>query len=92
MSQFALRLPDSLHERVRALAKQENTSLNQFITLAVTEKISALEVQHFFRERAERGDLNRLRDFLDQVPDLPPREGDEIMFNPNSKHASTRRG
>lgn len=77
MSQFALRLPDSLHERARALAERDNTSLNQFITLAVAEKISALETSNFFRERAARGDLGKLSEILDRVPDAEPREGDE---------------
>jgi len=79
MSQFALRLPDSLHERARTLAQHDQTSLNQFITLAVAEKIAALETMNFFRARARRGDLNTLRDILDQVPDGPVREGDERL-------------
>jgi predicted transcriptional regulator len=40
MSTISLRLPDSLHDQVRELAKQENVSINQFITLALAEKIS----------------------------------------------------
>lgn len=78
MSQLALRLPDSLHERARALAQKDNTSLNQFIALAVAEKVSALEATGFFRERAERGNLNALRAILDKVPDAPPVPGDDL--------------
>lgn len=77
MSQLALRLPDSLHERARALAQRDNTSLNQFIALAVAEKVSALETATFFRERAARGDLDKLQEILDRVPDALPRPGDE---------------
>jgi hypothetical protein len=77
MSQLALRLPDSLHERARALAQRDHTSLNQFIALAVAEKVSAMEAASFFRERAERGDLDKLRAILDQVPDTEPLPGDE---------------
>jgi hypothetical protein len=72
MSQLALRLPDSLHERARVLAQRDNTSLNQFIALAVAEKVSALETAGYFRERAEKGDLDKLRAILDQVPDVAP--------------------
>lgn len=77
MSQLALRLPDSLHERARVLAQRDNTSLNQFIALAVAEKVSALETVAFFSQRAERGNLDALRAILDQVPDAPPQAGDE---------------
>jgi muramoyltetrapeptide carboxypeptidase LdcA involved in peptidoglycan recycling len=77
MSQVALRLPDSLHERARQLAQQDKTSLNQFIALAVAEKVSALEVGRFFQSRAERGDLNKLEAILAKVPDVPPLAGDE---------------
>jgi predicted HicB family RNase H-like nuclease len=42
MSAVNVRLPESLHAKVRELAKQENISINQFITLALAEKISAL--------------------------------------------------
>lgn len=76
MSQLVLRLPDSLHERARALAQQDNTSLNQFIALAVAEKVSALETTRFFQDRAARGDLGRLQAILDKVP-APPLTGDE---------------
>jgi hypothetical protein len=79
MSQLALRLPDSLHERARELALRENTSLNQFIAIAVAEKVSALETARFFRERAARGDLETLRTLLDRVPDAAPAPGDETQ-------------
>jgi hypothetical protein len=78
MSQLALRLPNSLHERAREIALRENTSLNQFIALAVAEKVSALETARFFRERATRGDLETLRMILDRTPDAAPASGDEI--------------
>jgi len=77
MSQLALRLPDSLHERARTLAQRDNTSLNQFIALAVAEKVSALETASYFSERAARGNLDDLRAILDNVPDAPPQPGDE---------------
>ena len=38
MSTISLRLPESLHRRVRELAKEEDVSINQFITTAVAER------------------------------------------------------
>jgi hypothetical protein len=42
MSQVALRLPDSLHQYAKQLAANDDASLNQFIVMAVAEKVSAL--------------------------------------------------
>jgi len=54
-------------------------SLNQFIAIAVAEKISTLEISDFFRERAARGDMKKLNEILDNVPDSRPQAGDEIV-------------
>lgn len=78
MSQLALRLPDSLHARARTLAEQDNTSLNQFIALAVAEKVSALETADFFRQRAARGSLQAGHAILNKVADGAPVAGDEM--------------
>lgn len=78
MISITLQLPDSLHTRAKALAQQDNTSLNQFITMAVAEKVAALETHAFFRERAARGDLSKLDAILAGGPDAPPLPGDEL--------------
>lgn len=77
MSNFALRLPDSLHEHARTLAARDNTSLNQFITMAVAEKVSALDAEAFLQERAARADVDRARALLRRAPDVAPAEGDD---------------
>ena len=42
MSILSLRLPDSLHRKVRELAAREAISINQFMATAVAEKMAAL--------------------------------------------------
>ena len=78
MSTFALRLPDSLHAHAKRLAQQDHASLNQFITLAVAEKVSALETSQFFAQRAAQAQPQDLANFLALVPDRPPLPGDEL--------------
>jgi hypothetical protein len=51
-SDVALRLQPSLLEEARRLAKEEGVALNQFINVAVAEKLSALRTGAYFRERA----------------------------------------
>ena len=55
MSTISLRLPESLHATARNLAEREEISLNQFITLALAEKISALMTEEYLQQRAARG-------------------------------------
>lgn len=55
---LALRLQASLKPEAERLAKAEGTTLNQFINVAVAEKIAALRTADFFRERARRADVS----------------------------------
>jgi len=78
MSTLSLRLPESLHERARALAQQEGVSINQLIATALAEKISALDTVGYLRDRAARGSREAFLDALNDVPDAEPMPGDEL--------------
>jgi 5-methylcytosine-specific restriction endonuclease McrBC regulatory subunit McrC len=78
MSNYALRIPDSLFEYAKRCAEEENLSMNQFFVMAIAEKVSALQTAEFFREQAERADPNRAREILRKVPDRPAGKEDEI--------------
>jgi predicted HicB family RNase H-like nuclease len=51
MSTISLRLPESLHRQVRELAQRENVSINQLISTALAEKLSALMTEEFHVRR-----------------------------------------
>jgi hypothetical protein len=78
MSQVALRLPDSLHQYAKQLAAQDAASLNQFIVTAVAEKISALNTEAFFKQRAALSSREKFDQVLAKVADRSPVSGDEI--------------
>ena len=78
MSQYALRLPDSLLEMARKSAKRERASMNQLFVSAIAEKLSALETENMLRERAGLADDDSYCDVLAKVRHAPMREGDEI--------------
>lgn len=63
-SNFALRLQDSLLKEARLLSKSEGVALNQFINVAVAEKISALRTVDYLRERAARANIPEAREIL----------------------------
>lgn len=78
MSTISLRLPNSLHEKARELARRDSISVNQFITLAVAEKISALLTAEYLKERASRGTRAKFEAAMAQVPDAEPEEYDRL--------------
>ncbi len=54
MSTLSVRLPESLHKRLKDIAEKEGVSINQLITVAVAEKLSALMTADYLEERAAR--------------------------------------
>ena len=76
MSQVALRLPDSLHQYAKQMAAQDDASLNQFIVMAVAEKISALRTEAFFQARAALSSREKFDRVRAKVRDMEPGPGD----------------
>jgi hypothetical protein len=78
-SNVALRLQASLLDEARRVSETEGVALNQFINVAVAEKVSALRVETYFRERADRGDIAKAKRILKKAGrGNPPVAGDEI--------------
>ena len=53
-SNVALRLQESLLDEVRRVSQAEGVALNQFINVAVAEKLSVLRTEDYFRERGRK--------------------------------------
>ena len=60
------------------MAEAEGISMNQFITLAVAEKVSALVTVEYLKERAKRGSRQKFEAILANVPDVEPEEYDKL--------------
>jgi hypothetical protein len=78
MSTMSVRLPESLHEKAREMAEREGVSINQLVTTALAEKLSALLTEEYLAQRAERGRREKYDRVLAKVSDRPPIPGDEI--------------
>jgi hypothetical protein len=78
MSKLSLQWPDYLHDTIRDLAKQENISINQFITLALAEKVSALMTEDYLKARAARGRKAKFEAAMSNVADVEPLEKDRL--------------
>jgi hypothetical protein len=78
MSSLSLRLPDSLHAKIRELADQDDVSMNQFIATAVAEKAAALLTVGYLEDRARRADPRLFDRVLARVPDVAAAAGDDM--------------
>lgn len=78
MSTISLRLPYSLHRQVRKLAEKESVSINQLVTLAVAEKLSALMTEEFLEERAKRGSRKKFERAMAKAPKRQPEKNDRL--------------
>lgn len=78
MSALNLRLPDSIHRHIKEIAKREGVSINQFISSAVSEKVSAILTEEYLATRAKKAKKGALKKILDKVPDRAPLPGDEL--------------
>ena len=78
MGALSLRLPESIHRHIRDIAKAEGVSINQLISSAITEKISAIMTEEYLQKRADRANIKDMEAVLNKVASREPLEGDEL--------------
>jgi hypothetical protein len=86
-SNYALRLPASLKRAVEEVAKEDGTTLNQFIVSAVAEKLAALKTADYFAKRAARADFAAFDRLMKRRGGEAPPPGDEIPAAYRKKRA-----
>ena len=76
---YPLKIPASIKAAAERLAKEDGVSLNQWIAVAIAQKIGAVETAaDFLRRRAGNGKAEDLLPILRNARNLPPVEGDEL--------------
>ncbi|MBC8181755.1 toxin-antitoxin system HicB family antitoxin [candidate division KSB1 bacterium] len=78
MSTLSLRLPNSIHRHIKEIAYRDGVSINQFISSAVSEKISAITTEDYILKRSEQANRKDFEKILKKVPNRKPLPGDEI--------------
>jgi len=78
MSALSLRLPKSLHEQLRELAQEEGISVNQFVVLAIAEKVASISTIEYLEKRAKRGNREKFLEILRKAPDVDPEASDKL--------------
>jgi hypothetical protein len=78
MSTLTVQMPESLAQQLRECAAKEGVTVDQLLSSAVAEKLSALMTLDHLRERAHRANRQDFIAFLDASPDVPPVPGDTL--------------
>ncbi len=77
-SSYPLKMPQSVKAAAARLAKADGVSLNQFIAVAVAEKVGAMETAaEYLKRRAGKAKPSDLMKFLKGAPKEKPMAGDE---------------
>lgn len=77
MTALTVRLPNSVHKKIRELAKRDDISVNQFIASAAAEKMASVLTLDYLKAEAAKGKRKDFERYLSKVPDVPPHAGDE---------------
>lgn len=78
MSAFALRLPASIKAEAERIAREDGTSLNQFVASAVAEKVAAIRTLKYFEPFKARANLDEFDRIMRRESATPPQPGDEM--------------
>ncbi len=80
MSTVSLRLPNFLHKEVKEISKEEGISINQFISTALAEKMSALRTQEYLESRALRGSRDKFDHALSKIGQNNPLDKNDVAI------------
>ena len=71
MTALTVRLPNSVHAKIRELAARDEISVNQFIASAAAEKLASMLTLDYLRQEAANGRPQDFERYLNAVPDVP---------------------
>jgi predicted transcriptional regulator len=71
MTALTVRLPNSVHAKIRELAARDAISVNQFIASAAAEKLASMLTLDYLRQEAAQARREDFDRYLNAVPDSP---------------------
>jgi hypothetical protein len=78
MTTLHAQIPDSLMKQVNELARQEQTTVDQLVAIALAAQVSAWKATESIAARAQRADYLAFDRVMAKVPNVPPLAGDEL--------------
>ena len=79
MSVLTINLPESLAEKLIKMSEKDKVAPEQFVVIAVAEKLATLTTVNYLEGRAKRANLDDFEKILAKVPDIEPAEFDKIQ-------------
>ena len=77
MTALTIRLPNSVHQKIKELAARDDVSVNQFIASAASEKMASVLTLDYLKAEAAKGKRGDFDRYLSMVPDVPAQEVDK---------------
>jgi hypothetical protein len=81
MDSVSLRLPRSIHERIKELVQCDGMSISQFLATAAPEKVAALHGAEYLESRARQGSRVRFLETVRRAPDMEEPEPQDWFPN-----------
>ena len=78
MTAIKINLPASIAKKAEEFAREDGVSMDQFVSSAVSEKISAWMAEDVIERRAKRASREKFLAALAEAPDLPPDDNDRL--------------
>lgn len=78
MSTLTIQMSESLARQLRECAAREGVTMDQLMSSAAAEKLSALMTVEHLRERARHANREDFVAFLNGSPEAPPMPGDKL--------------
>lgn len=78
MTALTIRLPNSVHQKIKELAARDDVSVNQFIASAAAEKMASIMTLNYLKSEAANGSRSDFEQYLNLVPDVPAQMGDKL--------------
>jgi predicted transcriptional regulator len=79
MTALTIRLPNSVHQKIKELAARDDISVNQFIASAAAEKMASVMTLDYLRAEASRGKRADFEHYMSKVPDVAAAPDDESV-------------
>ncbi len=71
-------IPDALYKQIETLSHQENISINELISMALSAQISSWITEKYLEEKAKKGSAEKFTQVLNKVSDREPESYDKL--------------
>lgn len=83
MSTLNISIPDSIRERVEAMAREDGVAVDSFVVAILAQRVAVADADSYVRRRASRGNARLMLDVLSKAPRVEPEPFDRLPTTTN---------